>query len=88
MNFDDFLKGLIKHMNAEAVTDCHGPTRWFQHPSKPFQNPYYDIWPAYKKLTDLGGIITKWYIIRTIDHIEVSIRPFLYIIDISFYSSN
>ena len=34
MIFDDFLKGLNKHMNAEAVTDCHGPTRWSQQPSK------------------------------------------------------
>ena len=43
MIFDDFLKGLTKHINAEAVTGCHGPTRWSQQLSKPDQNPYYDI---------------------------------------------
>ena len=26
MIFDEFLKGLIKHINAEAVIACHGLT--------------------------------------------------------------
>jgi hypothetical protein len=40
MIFDEFLKGLIKHINAEAVIACHGLTS----KSQPIQkNPYIDM---------------------------------------------
>ena len=40
MIFDEFLKGLIKHINAEAVIACHGLTSR----SQPIQkNPYIDM---------------------------------------------
>ena len=40
MIFDDFLKGLPKHINPEAVIGCHGLTSRFQQLIKTDQNPY------------------------------------------------